>query len=79
MYLCYIDESGTPDIPGSTSHFVLAGISIPIWHWRDADREISRIMNRYGLAGEELHTAWLLPGYFAILLELFQTLTFLIF
>ena len=24
MYLCYIDESGTPDIPGNTSHYVLA-------------------------------------------------------
>ena len=20
MYLCYIDESGTPDVPGNTSH-----------------------------------------------------------
>jgi hypothetical protein len=33
MYLCYIDESGTPESSGNTSHFVLAGISIPIWHW----------------------------------------------
>ena len=31
MYLCYIDESGTSDIPGNTSHFILAGLSLPIW------------------------------------------------
>ena len=63
MYLCYIDESGTPDVPGNTSHFILAGISIPIWHWRSADRSISTILRRYGLAGEELHTAWVLRSY----------------
>jgi hypothetical protein len=63
MYLCYIDESGTPDVPGNTSHFVLAGISIPIWSWRDADRSVSAILRRYDIAGEELHTAWVLRSY----------------
>ena len=63
MYLCYVDESGTPDIPGITSHFVLAGISIPIWHWRDADRSVSAILSKYGLGGAELHTAWILRKY----------------
>ena len=63
MYLCYIDESGTSDIPGNTSHFVLAGVSIPIWHWRDADREIVAIRNRYGLQYAEIHTAWLVRKY----------------
>lgn len=63
MYLCYIDESGTSDIPGNTSHFVLAGISLPIWHWRDADREISIIKRRYSLGDAEIHTAWLLRKY----------------
>jgi hypothetical protein len=47
MYLCYIDESGTPEIPGNTSHFILAGLSIPIWHWRSADRGITMILRRY--------------------------------
>ena len=61
MYLCYIDESGTPEIPGNTSHFVLAGLSMPIWHWRDADREITQVLARYGLADQEFHTA-ALPG-----------------
>lgn len=63
MYLCYIDESGTPDVPGNTSHFVLAGLSIPIWRWREADSQISAAASRYGLSGVELHTAWLLRPY----------------
>ena len=63
MYLCYIDESGTSDIPGNTSHFVLAGVSLPIWHWRNADRDIFAIKNRYSLRDAEIHTAWLLRKY----------------
>jgi hypothetical protein len=63
MYLCYLDESGVPEIPGNSTHFVLAGIAIPIERWREADAAISEIMARYGLAGEELHTAWLLRKY----------------
>ena len=63
MYLCYIDESGTSAIPGNTSHFVLAGVSIPIWHWRDADREITHIKRAYGLENAEIHTAWILRSY----------------
>jgi hypothetical protein len=63
MYLCYVDESGTSDIPGNTSHFVLAALSIPIWHWRAADRDVSTILARYELADEEFHTAWVLRKY----------------
>jgi hypothetical protein len=63
MYLCYLDESGVPEIPGNSTHFVLAGIAIPIERWREADAAISEIMARYGLAGAELHTAWLLRKY----------------
>jgi len=63
MYLCYIDESGTSDIPGNSSHFVLAGISIPIWHWRSADHDVSAVLHRYALGGKELHTAWILRPY----------------
>lgn len=63
MYLCYIDESGTSSIPGNTSHFVLAGISVPIWHWNDCDREIRRLKSQYNLAKAEIHTAWLLRKY----------------
>jgi len=60
MHLCYIDESGTSDVPGNSSHFVLAGLSLPIWRWRTADLEISAILTRFGLATAEIHTAWLL-------------------
>lgn len=63
MYLCYIDESGTSGIPGNTSHFILAGISIPIWHWSDCDAEVTAIKRRYNLAEAEIHTAWILRTY----------------
>src|SRR5688500_17532464 len=63
MYLCYIDESGTPDVPGNTSHFVLCGIAIPIWHWRDVEREITFALKPFGLESVEFHTAWLLRPY----------------
>src|SRR5690348_798391 len=63
MYLCYMDESGTPEVPGNSSHFVLAGLSVPIWRWKDADREITRILDAYGLGDAEIHTAWMLRRY----------------
>ena len=63
MYLCYLDESGTSSIPGNTSHFVLAGLSIPIWHWKGCDRDVAAIKQRFGLKEAELHTAWLLRKY----------------
>lgn len=63
MYLCYIDESGTSAVPGNTSHFILAGVSVPIWHWRDADRDITAIKVKYGLGDAEIHTAWLMRKY----------------
>jgi hypothetical protein len=62
MYLCYLDESGTPDLPGNTSHYILAGVSIPIWQWRTCDFDIARIKRKFALSGE-LHTAWLLRKY----------------
>ncbi|MEN6292162.1 MAG: DUF3800 domain-containing protein, partial [Methanobacterium sp.] len=63
MYLCYIDESGTPELTGNTSHFILAGISIPIWHWQNYEKEIKAIQNKYELNGTEIHTAWILRPY----------------
>lgn len=63
MYLCYIDESGTPEVPGVSSHFVLAGVAIPIWQWRVADREMTDVLVRYGLASAELHTGWMMHSY----------------
>lgn len=63
MYLCYIDESGTPELTGNTSHFILAGISIPIWHWQKFEKEIKAIQAFYDLEGTEIHTAWILRPY----------------
>lgn len=63
MYLCYIDESGTSELTGNTSHFVLAGISIPIWHWQNYEKEIRAIQSAYDLEGTEIHTAWILRPY----------------
>ena len=65
MYLCYIDESGTSTVPGNTSHFVLAGLTVPIWHWQDCDREIRGVTRRFGIEHAELHTAWMLRPYLA--------------
>jgi hypothetical protein len=63
MFLCYIDESGTPEIPGNTSHFILAGISIPIDKWKECDREVNIIKVKYRLSGAEIHTGWMLRNY----------------
>ncbi|MGA3126827.1 MAG: DUF3800 domain-containing protein [Candidatus Korobacteraceae bacterium] len=63
MHVCYIDESGTSDIPGNTSHFILAGVSVPIRHWKGLDHSVEVILKRFGLVGEELHTAWILRKY----------------
>lgn len=63
MFLCYIDESGTSDIPGNTSHFILAGLSIPITKWKYCDNQIAYIKKRFYLENEELHTAWILRPY----------------
>jgi Protein of unknown function (DUF3800) len=63
MYLCYIDESGTPEVPGNTSHFILCGIAIPIWHWRNVEQEITFALKPFGLDEEEFHTAWLMRPY----------------
>lgn len=63
MYLCYVDESGVPEIPGNSSHFVLAGLAIPVERWREADSRIAAVMDRYALNSVELHTAWMLRKY----------------
>jgi hypothetical protein len=43
LLLCYIDESGTPDIPGNTSHYILAGLAIPVEKWKEAEIDIQKI------------------------------------
>ena len=63
MHLCYIDESGTSNIPGNTSHYVLAGLSIPVWHWRNAEKEIINLKQKYYLSDAEIHSGWLARKY----------------
>lgn len=63
MHLCYVDESGTPDLPGNTSHFVLAGLSIPIRRWKECDEQITSVKDRFRLAGKEIHAAWIARAY----------------
>ncbi len=63
MQLCYLDESGTPELPGNTSHYVLAGLAIPVWQWKTCDKEIATIRVKYGVEGAELHAGWVLRPY----------------
>lgn len=63
VYFCYIDESGVPQIPGNTSHYVLAGLSIPIHQWKFCDSQIEAVKSRFGLSGKEVHTAWIARSY----------------
>ncbi len=64
MYLCYIDESGTPDVPGNTSHYVLAGLSVPDEYWKSHHTQLESVKQSYGLAEDEIHVAWMLRTYF---------------
>ncbi len=63
MHLCYIDESGTPDLPGNASHYILAGLSIPDEFWKQHILQIERVKRRYGLEDVEIHVAWMMRKY----------------
>ena len=63
MYLCYMDESGTPDLPGNTSHYVQAGLSIPDEYRSQHDVQIERVKRRYGLEDVEVHVGWVMERY----------------
>jgi len=76
MYLCYVDESGTPDIPGNTSHYILSGLAIPVENWKDCEYEINLVKNKYNLKDAEIHTAWILRKYHEqILIKNFDALS----
>ena len=62
-YFCYIDESGTPELPGTSTHFVLVGVAIPLASWSEADIALSDILKQFDLADAEIHTAWMLRKY----------------
>jgi hypothetical protein len=63
MYICYLDESGTPEAGSSTDHFVLLGLAVPAETWKDKDSQISALKAKYGLEDREIHTAWMLRDY----------------
>ncbi|OGK84519.1 MAG: hypothetical protein A2X53_03555 [Candidatus Rokubacteria bacterium GWA2_70_23] len=63
MRICYLDESGTPELHGGTSHFVLVGLSIQGETWKAKDAEITAIKRRFGLERDEIHTGWLTRRY----------------
>lgn len=63
MFFCYVDETGTPHLPGNTSHYVLAGLAIPTNCWKQCENDIGRIKKKYGLEGEEIHKGWLVRRY----------------
>ena len=63
MRICYLDESGVPELGGGTSHFVLLGLAIPGETWKQKDIEVSRIKQRYGLAQQEIHSGWIARRY----------------
>lgn len=63
MNLCYLDESGTPDLPGNTSHYVLAGLSVPDTYWKQHHEQLEGIKKSYGLEEAEIHVAWMMRRY----------------
>ncbi len=63
LHLCYIDESGTPEIPGTTSHYILAALSIPIRRWKECSNDVESIKRIYALESSEIHVAWVLRNY----------------
>jgi len=63
MYFCYIDESGTPEISGNTSHYVLAGLAIKVSDWKKCENKIAQIKKNFRLENAEIHTGWILKKY----------------
>lgn len=63
MLFCYIDESGVPQIPGNTSHYVLAGIMVKDQNWKKCEHDIQEIKEKYALQNAEIHTGWILRRY----------------
>jgi len=62
--IAYLDESGTPELAGNTSHFVLVALVIPGDTWKSKDQDISAIKRQFGLEEHaEIHAAWLNRRY----------------
>lgn len=63
MYICYLDESGTAETTGNTSHFILLGLAIPAETWKLKDLQVTGVKAKYSLQEVEIHTAWMLKSY----------------
>ena len=63
MFLFYVDESGTPEIPGVSDHFVLAAIGIPVDKWTKCDKQINQLKTSYSLSDAEIHVGWMVRHY----------------
>lgn len=63
MYFCYLDESGVVEHAANTDHFVLLGFAIAAETWREKDRQVNMIKEKYGLKNAEVHTAWMVRDY----------------
>jgi len=63
MYILYVDESGVEDLHGGTDHFVLLGLAISSLNWKRYDHIVSNVKEKYELAKEEIHTAWMARRY----------------
>ena len=63
MDLCYVDESGNHAIRSNTTHYVLAGLSIPDTQWHSRHHSLDDIKGQHGLGSSEIHTGWILRPY----------------
>jgi hypothetical protein len=63
VYICYLDESGTPEPNDPSKTFVLVGLAILAAAWKAKDAQIDAIKQKYGLEDKEIHTAWMLKDY----------------
>ena len=50
-------------MPGNTSHYVLAGLSIPDEYWKQHHTQLESIKRNYGLEDAEVHVAWMMRKY----------------
>jgi hypothetical protein len=63
IFILYVDESGVEELNAGPQHFVLLGLMIPAADWKNLDAAIEAVKTRYGLAGVEIHTAWMARRY----------------
>lgn len=63
MKLFYLDESGNPELTGSSDSYVLVAVGIPIEKWTACDKAINQLKSSYNLLHAEIHTAWMLRSY----------------